>query len=493
MKHTTLLATLLTAIIFHALAPRARAEVMPYERWYVTQMDGKKMGWMREWLEVTPEGYHTAMEMNLRIGRGPGAVAVVLQSEFLETRTGEPIRMIAKSQMGSSQSSTLYEFAETEVRIEERSAGQELSRTAPLPAGEWLTPVEADQYVHARLEAGAKTIVVRTVDALTGLTPTTMTMTVGNQTTVHAMGKSVPAIEMGIELDTTPGVTQTEFVDLDGNLVRSVTDLGGLSVTILASDKETALAEFDAPEMMASTLIKADRNLDDNMLSRRASFIVRTEKNGLPDLVEGGAQRVQRLDANAARVSVNIDDPVDVESAEVNPDDYLEATSAVNWRDPMIQEIAAQAVEGAADAPPVQAQAIVRFVSNYISDKSLDVGFASASEVCRTREGDCSEHAILVAALLRANKIPSRVVSGIVYVPEFLGKESVFGYHMWTQGLIENQHGVNEWIDLDAAYPMNALHIALETSSLSDDDSINTMVAVARVLGNLSIHVESVE
>ena len=149
--------------------------------------------------------------------------------------------------------------------------------------------------------------------------------------------------------------------------------------------------------------------------------------------------------------------------------------------------------EGAADAPPVQAQAIVRFVSNYISDKSLDVGFASASEVCRTREGDCSEHAILVAALLRANKIPSRVVSGIVYVPEFLGKESVFGYHMWTQGLIENQHGVNEWIDLDAAYPMNALHIALETSSLSDDDSINSMVAVARVLGNLSIHVESVE
>ena len=155
MKHTTLLATLLTTLLIHALAPRARAEVKPYERWYVTQMDGKKMGWMREWLEVTPEGYHTAMEMNLRIGRGPGAVAVVLQSEFLETRTGEPIRMIAKSQMGSSQSSTLYEFAETEVRIEERSAGQELSRTAPLPAGEWLTPGEADQYVHARLEAGA--------------------------------------------------------------------------------------------------------------------------------------------------------------------------------------------------------------------------------------------------------------------------------------------------------------------------------------------------
>lgn len=493
MKRLNLTFLLAACIALLATARSAHAEVEPYERWYVTQMQGQKMGWMHETLEITDEGYLTKSVMNLRIGRGAGFVSVLLESEFLETTDGEPIRMIAKTKMGASLNSALYEFGKDEIRIEERSAGQEIRRTAPLPEGEWLTPVEADQYVGSRMEAGAKKIVVRTIDALTGLAPTTLTMTVGEQTTAQAMGKTVPAIPMTIELDTMPGVAQTEYVDLEGNLVRAVTDLGGLEVTILASDKETAMAEFDAPEMMASTLIKADRNLDDHMRARRASFVLRTDKTDMPELFEGGAQRTQRIDPASTRVSVNLDDPVDVEPGQIDPQEYLNATSAVNWKDEMILDLSAKAIEGVADDPRVQSFKMVQFVSEYINDKSLDVGFANASEVCRTREGDCSEHAVLLAALLRAREIPSRVVSGVVYIPEFLEKESVFGYHMWTQALIENPQGVQEWIDLDAAYPLNALRVALDTSSLDDDEGLNTMVTVARVLGNLSIEVESVE
>lgn len=491
MSRLTLVMLALAALF--GAARVARAQVEPYERWYVTQMQGQKMGWMQETLEVTEEGLLTRSVMSLRLARGAGAIDVVLESEFLESRAGEPIRMIARSNIGSSTSSTLYTFGASEVRIEERSAGQEIRRSAPLPEGEWLTPVEADRYVRARMEAGARTIVVRTVDALTGLTPTTMTMSVGEQTTVQAMGKSVPAIPMSVELNTMPGVAQTEYVDLEGNLVRAITDLGGLEVTILASDKETAMAEFDAPEMMASTLIKADRRLDDHMFARRATFVLRTEESGMPDLVEGGAQRTEKIDADSTRVVVNLDDPVDVEPGEVDPREYLEATSAVNWKDQLVGDLAQKAVEGVPDDPRVRAFKMVQFVSEYIDDKSLDVGFANASEVCRTREGDCSEHAVLLAALLRAKNIPSRVVSGVVYIPEFLEQESVFGYHMWTQGLIRNRHGVDEWVDLDAAYPLSALRIALSTSALSDDDGLNSMVTVGRVLGNLSVEVESVE
>ena len=69
-------------------------------------------------------------------------------------------------------------------------------------------------------------------------------------------------------------------------------------------------------------------------------------------------------------------------------------------------------------------------VHHYIDDKSLGVGFASASEVCATREGDCSEHAVLLVALLRAAGIPSRAVSGVVYVDSFVGERQVFGFHV---------------------------------------------------------------
>ena len=36
----------------------------------------------------------------------------------------------------------------------------------------------------------------------------------------------------------------------------------------------------------------------------------------------------------------------------------------------------------------------------------------------RTRSGDCSEHAVLLTALLRARGIPARVSHGLVYLEQ---------------------------------------------------------------------------
>src|SRR5690606_5201760 len=99
--------------------------------------------------------------------------------------------------------------------------------------------------------------------------------------------------------------------------------------------------------------------------------------------------------------------------------------------------------------PAVIAEKLRRFVHSYISNKSLDVGLASASEVCRTREGDCTEHATLLAAALRFAGIPSRVVSGLIYAEEFAGRSRIFGYHMWTQALLPDDAGAMRWVDLD--------------------------------------------
>ena len=44
---------------------------------------------------------------------------------------------------------------------------------------------------------------------------------------------------------------------------------------------------------------------------------------------------------------------------------------------------------------------------------------------------------VLLAAMLRAAEIPSRVAVGVIYVERFAGERDVFGYHMWTQALID--------------------------------------------------------
>ena len=59
--------------------------------------------------------------------------------------------------------------------------------------------------------------------------------------------------------------------------------------------------------------------------------------------------------------------------------------------------------EGKSDAERMRE--LEKFVFGYIDKKSLNVGYASALETARTRQGDCTEHALLLAALGRARGI----------------------------------------------------------------------------------------
>jgi hypothetical protein len=125
-------------------------------------------------------------------------------------------------------------------------------------------------------------------------------------------------------------------------------------------------------------------------------------------------------------------------------------------------------------------------VFEYVDAKTLDVGLASASEVAETGRGDCTEHAVLLAGMLRAAGVPSRTASGLIYVDEALGRKNVFGYHMWTQAWLDGR-----WVDLDATLgpgtPFDAAHIALSYSAMADGEQLNDMVDLVPVFGRLTV------
>lgn len=86
---------------------------------------------------------------------------------------------------------------------------------------------------------------------------------------------------------------------------------------------------------------------------------------------------------------------------------------------------------------------VEHFVAAYITKKTFSRGFAIASEVASTRAGDCTEHAVLLAAALRSQHIPARVVFGIVIV---VGERAAAFGHAWVEAV---QHGA--FVRLDAA------------------------------------------
>jgi transglutaminase-like putative cysteine protease len=107
--------------------------------------------------------------------------------------------------------------------------------------------------------------------------------------------------------------------------------------------------------------------------------------------------------------------------------------------------------------------------------------FASALEVLRRRTGDCSEYAVLAAALCRAVRVPSRVVSGLVHV------NGRFAYHMWIE--VWAVHG---WYALDptiGAGSVGATHIKLAASSLAGGAVGDLSLAIMRAMNKIGLNV----
>src|SRR4029078_960699 len=122
--------------------------------------------------------------------------------------------------------------------------------------------------------------------------------------------------------------------------------------------------------------------------------------------------------------------------------------------------------------------------------KNFSTLLASAAEVAKDLQGDCTEHAVLLSAMARARKIPSRVAVGRVYV-DSLGS---FGGHMWSEVCVT---GV--WVPLDATLGQGGIgadHIKFADSSFSENAAVaplSTFLPLVSVLGKLQINVGEIK
>jgi transglutaminase-like putative cysteine protease len=120
-----------------------------------------------------------------------------------------------------------------------------------------------------------------------------------------------------------------------------------------------------------------------------------------------------------------------------------ECSFVMDCDEPSVQELLGQ-VNSASAAP--SAEEIVRFVAHYIDKKHGGRSFDIASVVARRREGDCTEHAVLLTSLLRLAKLPSHLVIGVLILAEN-GRLQAFG-HAWVE-----YHDGAAWRLADASNP----------------------------------------
>lgn len=500
-------AAALVLALLALLLPGARAlgeaialgKSTPHETWYVLEIQGRRSGWMYDSLRIEGDGADrrliTRNRLEMLVKRGETELRFAIGSEFVETPEGEPVSMVVDNELGGVPTRETFEWREDGTVFRTATRGEDTVKgNSPQPRGEWFTPAHAVRTLLEQIEAGAERVKLRVIDPTNGLAPIETTRSGFEETTVEVLGRTVPAIRCAAVTSVQPHSTTAEYLDpISGKTLRAEYNLGALPIVVLAADEALARSPLEPAELLRSAFVRPDRRLEAPYELESAAYRLSIPDGVLPDLPAGGRQSVERVDERTAVVRLNLD--ATPERADTEDAELLAASLMVDTRDEAVTRLASRALAGVEGGPAEKAEALRRFVHRFINRKDLAVGYATASEVARSGQGDCTEHAVLLAALLRASGIPSRAVSGLIYAEWFAEREDIFGYHMWTQAVLPGPDGTPVWVDLDAVMPpetpVSATHIALATTDLSDDERLNAMVELGPLLGTLRIEVLS--
>lgn len=474
-------------------APPAAQSVR--ERWSTIMMGGQQAGYEHVTVTTADGKVTTDSEASFVVKRGALSVSSKITTSFVESDDHKPISMRITRELGSKPTTTNYEFDGNQLKVTIEQQGRKSHSTQTLPTGVWLTPAAAEKYIAQRQGAGAAEITVRMVDPSAGADPATDTYTLLGKVKLRHAGREIDAWKYTMRSTKLPGISATTWLDERAEVIKTQMSVAGIDMVTEVSTKAEAMKKAEGLEIMVSTFIKPSRPIDKAREISQASYVARVKEGTIVDLPTGGGQVAKRLSPRTIGVEVSTTSFQPATEEEIKDQAFLKSASSVDCNDPEIKALATAALKGigehASDAERVELLRVG--VRGHITKKDLDSGFASASEACRSKSGDCTEHAVLHAAVLRASGIPSRVVSGLIYADQFSGASKVFAYHMWTQALLEVD-GKKCWVDSDATLwgkGFDATHIGLVTTSLADGQYESAMASIATMLGQLSIDVES--
>jgi hypothetical protein len=309
--------------------------------------------------------------------------------------------------------------------------------------------------------------------------------------TLDVDGRPRALLRQRVRREILPGNDTLQWVDADGEVWRTSANLLGFKFEERRSSPDAIARALKGPppELFLSAAVRPDRPLREPERIAAAVYRLRLKRGefgalGAAGRFQGGGQSLVREEDPSTRV-VRIERvrPARAPALPVAAPPGEEACLApgvlVQSDDLEIRRLAGEIIAGARDALDA-AERLERWVHDAIAEKGLDTAFASASETLKRRQGDCTEHGVLLAALARAAGLPARVACGLVYHQgEFVG-------HLW------NEVWIDRWVPLDATRPDGDVgpdHIALLHSALAEAAAAEAFFGLVPILGNLSIEV----
>jgi hypothetical protein len=248
-------------------------------------------------------------------------------------------------------------------------------------------------------------------------------------------------------------------LDEAGHVVRESMRLGSIDLMLMESTEAEARAKNEVLDHVAHQLQKAPYRIPSRDM--RAKIRYGFDNHGTaPQLPAGGGQRTW-TDGRTTFIQVCADCALD--PFGLSAEDRQRALQTTQWLQSDDASLARRArgiVNGASD-DAAKMKRLTAFVRGHMSVERIDMlGYGTAIEALSTRRGDCTEYAVLLAALGRAAGIPTRVAIGSVYARHFEGRRHVFVPHAWVQAWTGSG-----WQSFDAAIgSFDSTHLAFAVS-----------------------------
>jgi len=451
-------------------------------QWMALFLAGKKSGHATTQRSVLNNIVTTTVTMQMQINRGGSVISMKSIEQSVETTDGQALSFSSVTEQGAD-SVVINGIVSSAgiLDIEIISSGQKLTQQQTwnpqylLYEGQRLLAVKQGSVPGSKYQYQAYMIGALQV------APTKVV--IGETKALDLMGAVQSLTEVSQQMLMGDSYMQmTAYMDQNMELKKVIMPMMGSSMEMIASTEQYALSPNQPSDFFTATFTRSPLAISPKQAQDTLQYSIHidsdSEKVRFPSTAEQLVSRVNgatQLTISPLKGDVGSYPYLGKDRAVI---EYLQPNRWVQSDNQQIITLAKQAVEDSRTATAA-AKNIERFVRSYISEKNLSVGYASAVEVLKSRQGDCTEHALLLTAMLKAVGIPARVATGLAYVDNFAKERQTFVPHAWAQAYIEGQ-----WRSYDAALNgFDSGHILL---GFGDGDPMH-FFNLANSLGNFKI------
>lgn len=478
-----------------AVAADPPEEQLIEEIWESIFLRGAKVGYTHSTVKQLGQGDDATrqfeQEMVTELRRAGDTVDLEIKLASDETLDGELISFNGSVLLGPTPQRFVGTVVGDELRLETTTAGRTATSSIPWDGTAGGFMAVEDSLRSAPLKPGEKRqLKVLAPPPLVQIADIELEAVDFEETELPGGTFNLLRVNQSIDFGAAQPIRSLMWTDEAGVVLK--TEIKSMGEVHFRTTPELARAANQVADvdLLSDQAISLEEPIPNAHRTKKARYRVTLAGDNPSDAFHSGTgQSLESIDDRTAVLAVEAIDPKSISpkgAEEETVADDLQPNQLIQSDDPRVIALA-DSVEVEGDDPVQLALALERMVHDSISQRNFTQAFASAAAVAENLEGDCTEHAVLLAAVARARGIPARVAVGLVYVGSLQG----FGYHMWTEVFV-NGH----WLPLDATLGqggIGAAHLKLADTNLTGQSAYLSLLPVAQVLGQLKIELIEAE